>query len=49
MARPRVVWVLIDGVGDVGLPCSSKQTPLQVPCLLPYVAPSALQRRRSVF
>jgi 2,3-bisphosphoglycerate-independent phosphoglycerate mutase len=30
MVRARVVWVLIDGIGDVGLPCSGKQTPLQV-------------------
>ena len=29
-ARARVVWVLIDGVGDVGVPALDRQTPLQV-------------------
>ena len=28
--RARVVWVLIDGVGDVGVPALGRQTPLQV-------------------
>jgi len=28
--RARVVWVLIDGVGDVGVPSLGRQTPLQV-------------------
>ena len=34
-ARVRVVWILIDGVGDVGLPEFGKRTPLQhfdMPC-----------------
>ena len=30
VTRARVVWVLIDGVGDVGVPALAKQTPLQV-------------------
>jgi len=46
--RARAIWVLIDGIGDVGLPAAGKRTPLQV-CMVYYRVYRATEQIRGVY